>query len=550
MLEALFSRWKGKLFVLALLGFVATDFVITITLSAADATAHIIENPFVPHWAHDYRIGITLFLIGLLGGVFLKGFKEAIGIAVGLVIIYLALNAVVMFVSFHQLFLHPEFLAHWKTALVTPPKSPWTMLGLSLLVFPKLALGLSGFETGVAVMPLVKSEDGTLEKRIANTKKLLVWAAIIMSVFLLASSVATIFLIPAREFLPREEMLKQFGLDRAGEANGRALAYIAHKYLGNAFGTIYDISTICILWFAGASAMAAMLNLVPRYLPRYGMAPDWARAARPLVVVFTTVAFAVTIHFRADVDKQGGAYATGVLVLITSAAVAAMLSARRAGQGKLAGFFGAVGLIFLYTTLQNIRERPDGLAIASIFISSIIGVSLLSRIYRSIELRAERIEIDPLAQQFINEAVPSGLHFIANEPDARDEEEYRLKEQEQREDNHIPHVEPVLFLEVTVADHSEFADVIEVRGEERFGYKILRVEGSTVPNTIAALLLHVRDTTGKNPHAYFSWTEGNPMLYILQFIAFGQGDIAPVTREVLRLAEPDPQKRPHIHVGG
>src|SRR5215212_5471145 len=101
MLENLLSRWKGKLFVLALLGFVATSFIITITLSAADATAHIIENPFVAghlDFLH-HRIAVTLFLITALGAVFLRGFKEAIGIAVFLVLIYLALNLTVVAVG-------------------------------------------------------------------------------------------------------------------------------------------------------------------------------------------------------------------------------------------------------------------------------------------------------------------------------------------------------------------------------------------------------------------------------------------------------------------
>src|SRR6187401_3243972 len=84
MLERLLSRWKGKLFVLMLLGFVATDFVITITLSAADAAAHALENPFVQNRLSflEHPVAITLILISLLGIVFLKGFKEAIGIAV------------------------------------------------------------------------------------------------------------------------------------------------------------------------------------------------------------------------------------------------------------------------------------------------------------------------------------------------------------------------------------------------------------------------------------------------------------------------------------
>jgi hypothetical protein len=268
MLEDLLSRWKGKMFVLALLGFVATSFIITITLSAADATAHIIENPYAPAFFQYHRIGVTLALIAALAIVFLKGFKEAIGIAVLLVGVFILLNLIVLGVGFYELIVNPQRLVDWKNTLLGNYGNPFIMIGTALFVFPKLALGLSGFETGVVVMPLVKGDpDDSFERpegRIRNTRKLLTTAALIMSVLLIASSIVTTTLIPAEEFRPETEIAE------AGKANGRALAYIAHEHLGNLFGTAYDLSTILILWFAGSSAMAGLLNIVPRYLPRYG----------------------------------------------------------------------------------------------------------------------------------------------------------------------------------------------------------------------------------------------------------------------------------------
>ena len=542
MLEHLLSWWQGKLFVLCLLGFVATDFIITITLSAADATAHIVENPFIPALLRDHRVGLTLVLVALLGGVFLKGFTEAIGLAVILVGGYLLLNGVVVIVGLYHVMTQPAAIGNWWDALLTSHGNPVLMIVAALLIFPKLALGLSGFETGVAVMPLVRGDaDDTPAHpvgRIRHTRKLLLTAALIMSVLLTTSSVVTTLLIPHAEF------------EEGGKANGRALAYLAHDYLGEGFGTAYDLSTILILWFAGASAMAGLLNIVPRYLPRYGMAPDWARAVRPLVLVYTAIACAITILFRADVEAQGGAYATGVLVLMSSAAVAVTLSVRRRGWTRGVWAFGAITSVFLYTTVANVIERPEGIKIASFFIGSIILTSLVSRVWRSTELRMERIEIDETAQRFIADAGRGEIRLIANQLDAGDAREYFLKEKEVREDTHLPPDAPVLFLEVTVCDASEFEDVLKVRGVEVDGYRVLRAESSAVPNAIAAFLLHLRDQTGKLPHAYFGWTEGNPLLYAIRYILFGEGDIAPVTREVLRQAEPDPERRPAIHVGG
>ncbi|MHC5757352.1 APC family permease [Nostoc sp.] len=542
MLERLLPWWQGKLLVLCLLGFVATDFIITITLSAADATAHIIENPLTPNLLHNQTIAITLILVALLGAVFLRGFREAIGIAVVLVAVYLLLNFIVVGVGMYQILTHPVVIANWQTALFTRNSNPLMLIGIALLIFPKLALGLSGFETGVTVMPLVKGSSNSTPQhpkgRIRNTRKLLTTAALIMSFFLLTTSFITTLLIPTAEFAS------------GGKANGRALAYLAHLYLGNAFGTIYDLSTISILWFAGASAMAGLLNIVPRYLPRYGMAPNWARVTRPLVLVYTAIAFVVTIIFKASVEAQGGAYATGVLVLITSAAFAVTLSAHRHRQKRAKLVFGIITLLFLYTTIVNIIERPEGIRIAGFFIGAIIFTSLVSRVWRSTELRAERIEVDELASQFFAEDSQGTIRLIANRLNTGDVLEYFMKEKEVREDNHIPPNDPILFLEIHVSDASEFADVIVVKGVQVGDYRILRAESAAVPNAIAALLLYIRDQTGKIPHAYFGWVEGNPIQYLLRFILFGEGDIAVVTREVLRRAEKNPQMRPGIHVGG
>ena len=542
MLERLLPFWRGKLFVLVLLGFALTDFIITITLSAADAAAHVVENPHVPAFLDGQELWITLGLVALLGAVFLKGFTEAIGVAVGLVVVYLGLNAVVIVVSAGHVLQDAHLVSDWTAALFAEHGNVALMIAVSLTLFPKLALGMSGFETGVAVMSHVRgdpSDEGSRPAgRIRNTKKLLTTAACIMSVYLIASSLVTTLLIPAREF------------ESGGAANGRALAYLAHLYLGDAFGTVYDVSTVLILWFAGASAMAGMLNLIPRYLPRYGMSPEWAGAVRPLVLVLTGTAFLITWVFDADVNAQGGAYATGVLVLMTSAAVAVTLAARRAGQRRLTAAFSVIGLVLTYTTLDNIRERPDGVKIGACFIVAIVLVSLLSRVARAFELRTTEIRYDARAEAFLRDCARRSIRLVANEAGARTVEEYREKIHQIVDDHDLPNTGDIIFVEVTVGDYSDFESRIEVHGEVMHGeYRVLTATGASVPNTLASLLLDIRDRTRVRPHIYFEWTEGNPAVHLLRFLLFGVGEVAPVTREVLRRAEPDRDRRPHIHAG-
>jgi hypothetical protein len=540
MLERLMPSWQGKLFVLCLIGFVATGFVITITLSAADASAHVAENPFT-RFLHGYEVPVTLALILLLGLVFLRGFGEAIGVAVLLVGVYLSLNAIVLAVGLYELTLSPRVVPEWRDALFAAHGSPLGMAAAAALLFPRLALGLSGFETGVVVMPLVQGQQTDDPRRpagrIRNTRRLLTTAATIMSVLLLTSSLVTTLLIPPAQFA------------EGGQAYGRALAYLAHAYLGNAFGTLYDISTILILWFAGASAMAGLLNIVPRFLPRYGMAPEWARATRPLVLIFTLACVVVTIAFRASVEHQAGAYATGVLAVMTSASVAVTLSARRQKHRRAMAWFALVAAVFVYTTALTIIERPEGLQIAALFIGAIIVVSLVSRLWRVTELRVAGVDLDQQARRFVDQASGAGaLRIIANDPDRPDARDYAGKLRLHQQQAGISPDQPILFLEIQVRDPSEFAHDLQVRGVEVDGFHILCGQSSAVPNAIAALLLHLRDRTQVVPHAYFNWAESPPLKQMVEFVLFGEGDIAPVTHEVLRSAERDHTRRPIIHV--
>ena len=297
---------------------------------------------------------------------------------------YLVLNLIVLGRGTLEVIANPALLAEWHSALAGKGNFPMLIAG-ALLVFPKLALGLSGFETGVSVMPLIDGgrtdrghsprSGGAPMGRVANTRKLLMTAAVIMSAMLILSSIVTTLLIDPADY------------EEGGKASGRAIAFLAHRYLGRGFGTVYDVSTVLILSLAGASAMAGLLHLIPRYLPRFGMAPRWAALSRPLVLVLFVINIVITLIFGAAVEAQSGAYATGVLVLILSAAFAATIALWREGHRGLASYTGILCLVFAHTLADNCRERPDGLIIGTVFTVLLILACAVSRSIRSVEFR-------------------------------------------------------------------------------------------------------------------------------------------------------------------
>src|SRR5215468_9094570 len=539
MLENLLSGWKGKGLVLILLGFAATDFVITMTLSAADAAKHAIDNPFLHPVLGEHQILVTLVILTVLTAVFLKGFTEAIGLAAAAAVPYLLLSVVVLSRCTFEVLTHPTLLGDWRSALAAKGSYPMLIAG-AMLVCPRLALGLSGFETGVSVMPLI--DGGRADRdvsprtsvpmgRVANTRKLLLTAAAIMSVMLILSSLATALLIAPADYA------------EGGKASGRAIAFIAHRYLGTAFGTIYDVSTILILGLAGASAMAGLLHLIPRYLPRFGMAPRWAALSRPLVLVLFAVDVLITLIFRADVEAQSGAYATGVLVLILSAAFAATLALWRERRRLLASYTGIVCLVFAYTLVDNCVERPDGLIIGTIFTVLLMTACAISRSIRSVEFRIPHGNFaDVESWRLGPEVRGKKVHLIpidSSSPEARRKKKAEIT-------RHYNVRGPFLFLHVNLLDNrSEFSAPLEVSLQNEGNDYVAEVFGAVaLANTIAFV------SEAIDPISIFiSLTRRDLMAQAARYLLFGEGETGLMVYTVLLRYwdwTPEEDVRPHI----
>jgi len=516
-LESLLPGWFGKILVLALIGFAATDFVITMTLSAADAAVHMVENQLLHSFVGEHSLLITLALLSVLTLVFLKGFKEAVQLASIVCIPYIILNLIVLGRCFYEITQHQELIFQWKIHLDVYGSGPQLFI-LASFIFPRLALGMSGFETGVSAMPLIMGTpaDKTSAKpegQIKNTRRLLLCAALIMSVLLLASSFIANMLVPEQDYR------------HGGAAYGRVIAYLAHRYMGLTWGTIYDFSTIAILWFAGASAMTGLLNLIPRYMPRFGMAPQWISYDRPLILLIFIVNVFVTLAFNADVEAQSGAYATGVLVLILSAAVAVSISLlkeyKEDGQHRNLFrfvYFVLVSVVFSFTLIDNIVERPDGVIIASIFIGIVILSAALSRYWRSTELRVSEVTFDDQESAILwLSMVGKTVHMIPMKNSTSVAR--RRKSEEVRQYYRVDGT--LAFVHVNLIDNrSQFLAPLKVRVREENNNLVVEVFGAiAIANTIAYISQLISPIS-----LFLGLTRQNLMSQALRYLMWGEGE--------------------------
>lgn len=619
LLEQVVHGWRGKSLVLLLLGFAATDFIMVKTVSVADAAVHIIGNPSAS-WQHNLdavtrgtggffreafgqgvadffnkQLVVTL-IIGALGFLFWfllrKGFnRNVIVVAVPLVAVYLLCNALIVGCGVSYLLEQPEILTTWwqnvragdwdlthESRLIDHGSilGHWGLIILLCLVFfPQLSLGLSGFEMSLILMPQVKGtagDDPHLPRgRIRNTRKALVAAAIIMSIFLLGSTFVTNLLIPYDE------------LRHGGRAANRALAYLAHggarggdrlplhDFFGPAFGTFYDVVTVLILSLAGTSVVTALSNLLPRFLFRFGMELGWSQRWGVLLVLFGLVNVAVTLWFQASVDAQRGAYATAVLVLFTSASLTCArhrwrrhllpsppgreVESEGRRHSRLASFFGTLlnwygltSLVFLFTTAAIIARAPQGLLIAGGFIAVLFLMSVIARAIRTNELRTIRFDFKDEHSSFLwNSLVLADFPVLVPHRPGRHERD--MKEVQIRRDHNLdPHVD-VVFIEIELEDPSNFMQnlLIEVFQEEkRFVIKIARCV--SVAHAIAAIALEM-SRVSKPPALHFGWSEMDLMTASWSYFAFGEGNVPWKVRELIRRAEPTTDRQPRVIIG-
>jgi hypothetical protein len=597
LLEERAHGWRGKVLILILLGFVATDFVLTRTLSVSDASVHILGNPeyhdhaadiatnreairgslpealrggFFDFWNEQLILTVLLSILAFGLYFFLvrsinRGF---LGVAVGIVVLYLLLNAIVIGSGLSYLVQHSDLVERWRRALPdelahfdtqTRTSVGWLVV-LALHAFPPMAIGLSGFELSMASAPLVRGSPGDTEShpqgRIFKTRFLMAMAAVIMCVLVLSSVFVVTLLVPTGEIIQGDVV------------QHRALAYLAHgsklnvpitspdqelsPLFGGPFGTLYDLSTVLILCLAGATATISMKQLVPDFLSRFGMQMVWAHKIDVITHLFNGVILLVTILFKASVTAQLWAYAASVLALLFGASLAATLDVRHRLHGLFRGVveipFFLITALFVVMGGLIVSQHPSGVGIALVFVAVVLFTAIVSRWRRSTELRFEGFEFsDEPAKQRWEEICKLDFQVLV----PHDPSHGTLKEKEEviRRRHRLAADVPIIFIEAKVGDPSDFFQKPLMKIERENDSEVIRVERCTsIAHVIASIALAFREV-GQPPEVHFSWSEESPMAANLNFLLLGHGNIPWMVHALLRNQEPDVQRRPRVIVG-
>jgi hypothetical protein len=599
-IERLVPGWPGKLLVLLLLAFVATDYVVTQNLSVADAAEHVRGNPyfktyvdplvtehfhperFSPHplWQRfvnifDRQLVVTLILsltsFSLWAWWRAGSSRMFLRLAVVIVVSYLALNAFVIGSGIQYLAGDGQPLVHdWLTMARTDLhaiegsnggglSAAWRLLRVALVSFPYVALGLSGFELSMAVVPMIRGRDDDdpeyPRQRIRNMRKLLVTAATVMACGLMGSVTVVATLIPMREF------------DEQGAAVHRALSYLAHggqlsnglpgtalnAYFGPEFGTLYDACTIAILCLAGACVAIALRDYVPEYLKRFGMELEWAHRIGIKMRFFNVLVLVVVFVFHAKIASLQWVYATSMLVLLSGGAFAALADLRdRFPTGivrRLTTLPVTLILIFFVSmAVLTVAISRAGLEIALAFSVGILVTSFVSRWIRSTEMRFTGFEfVDDESRQRWEQCCAHEFQILVPHRSGL----YSRIERERaiRERHRIGPEVPVILIEAALDDPSDFYQLPLLRVIHEEGLELIQVSRcASVPHVIAAIALQMCQV-GRPPELHFGWSDESPLAANVNFLLFGEGNIPWMVRSLIQKAEPEPERRPRVIIG-
>jgi hypothetical protein len=578
--------WVGKCLILFVLGFVATDFVVTRTLSVSDASSHILHNPYWQEhsaWVIKNKEMVREALPGFLQGRFFDFWNEQLvltvllsilafglyfylvnrlthgflSIAVMVVGLYLTLTVLILVSSLVYISQNPEVVAAWQRRVAEASYQEATFqdwLWLALAAFPPMAIGLSGFELSMASAPLVAGRSGedpaNPRSRIFRTRLVMGLAAVLMCTLVIASVYCVTLLVPAAE-VPHHRALAY--LANGDQLANGTMASEINPLFGPWFGTFYTLVTVVILCLAGATATITLRDMVPNFLARFGMQMEWALRVGLIIHLFNVVILVVTLAFQASVLAQQGAYATSVIALLLTASFAAYLDVRHRWRPAAVRWlvslpFGLVALLFAVMGALIVYQNTSGVAIALAFVAVVFTMALLSRWLRSTEMRFQGFSFaDEASKQ--RWAQMCQLDFQVLVPHKPGHHSLSEKENKIRKDHRLALEVPMIFVEVELGDPSDFYQMPLMEISKVDDREVIRVTRCTsVAHVLAAIALAWREV-GQPPEVHFAWSTKSAHSANIGFLLFGQGNIPWLVHELIRKGERERSRQPRVIVG-